>query len=402
MWVKNFRVPTFVIITSVLGLHIACEAPPEVDPTPDAPDVVDPDPIDPDPVDPDIDPVDPDPVDPDPVDPDPVDPDPVDPDPVDPDPVDPDPTIAEQCFSDMGGAVGPEYDQFNPTVASHCLGTDHQDISGVERVVFIGDSVTVGSPPTPRESSYRSQLADMLAAEFNLEAPGQLWRSYDFFNGTPGLQDSGDFSACAKWGARTDDLMRDGTQIEDCFPEDKRHLRTLVVMTMGGNDVAALTQDFAQAPYEDALAFTVEFIDLLEDAVTWLKEPGRFPNGVSVVFGNLYEFTDGTGDTSACPATGLASIAPGLGDFQPWDNPADLETLMIFANEQYMRIAAENDADMILMLETFCGHGYKNEDPSTRCYDPNDNERWFDLSCIHPNPAGHGQLAHMFFETITE
>ncbi|MEQ9323824.1 MAG: hypothetical protein RIF41_31965, partial [Polyangiaceae bacterium] len=58
-------------------------------------------------------------------------------------------TVAE-CY--QGAFVnplmgGPDYDQFMPVVDSHCLGTDHQDITNVEHVVFLGDSVTVSTPP---------------------------------------------------------------------------------------------------------------------------------------------------------------------------------------------------------------------------------------------------------------
>ncbi|MEZ4463912.1 MAG: hypothetical protein R3F43_05165 [bacterium] len=45
--------------------------------------------------------------------------------------------------------------------------------------------------------------------------------------------------SCAKLGARNDDFLRDGGQIPDCFPEGGSPKRTLVIFTMGGNDIAA-------------------------------------------------------------------------------------------------------------------------------------------------------------------
>ena len=57
------------------------------------------------------------------------------------------PLTVSQCFANAyvnAPAKGPNYDQFGPQVGSHCLGTNHQDIDKVERVVFLGDSVTVG------------------------------------------------------------------------------------------------------------------------------------------------------------------------------------------------------------------------------------------------------------------
>ena len=53
---------------------------------------------------------------------------------------------------------GPDYDQFEPIVGSHCLGTNHQNIEDVERVVFIGDSVTVGTPPQNPAEYFRYLL----------------------------------------------------------------------------------------------------------------------------------------------------------------------------------------------------------------------------------------------------
>ncbi len=57
----------------------------------------------------------------------------------------PDATVATRCFADIydPSIPGPNYDQFSPTVGSHCFGTNQQDITGVERVVFLGDSVPV-------------------------------------------------------------------------------------------------------------------------------------------------------------------------------------------------------------------------------------------------------------------
>lgn len=74
---------------------------------------------------------------------------------------------AAKCFEDdfvNPFMNGPNYDQFGPIIGSHCMGTNHQDITGVERVVFLGDSVTVGTPPTLSADYYRSKLAGAVAA----------------------------------------------------------------------------------------------------------------------------------------------------------------------------------------------------------------------------------------------
>ncbi|MEW5849887.1 MAG: SGNH/GDSL hydrolase family protein [Myxococcota bacterium] len=307
--------------------------------------------------------------------------------------------LAQRCFADIArdpSEPGPDYDQFNPVIGSHCNGTNHQDIQGVERVVFLGDSVTVGTPPTASGDYYRARLADMLAERFNLDAPSAAWKMSNPLSGVSGVMFSGDFASCAKWGARTDDLFRDNSQIADCFPTEERNKKTLVVFTIGGNDIAALTKDHAHSPYNEAYADVQEFVSLMRDAVTALKDPAQFPGGVYVMFGNMFEFTDGTGDVGSCPAASAAGFT------EPWDHPEDLASLVIWANEQFLKMAVDTGSDMIFMLEHFCGHGFNNEDPENRCYRGPNTPRWFDLTCIHPNPDGHDQIANMFMSLVTE
>ncbi len=246
----------------------------------------------------------------------------------------------DEVFSDTS-MITLDYDSFGPVIGSHCLGTNHQDIVGVERIVFLGDSVTVGSPPTLREQFYRSRLAEELSWHFALDPPGELWEMVNWFEGMSLSPFSGDFACCAKWGARTDDLLRDHSQIEDCFPEDERHKTTLVIMTIGGNDVASITQDGIDGvPVEEIWEETREFVGLMRDAVEWFYEdPTRFPGGVFVVFANMFEFTDGTGDTAACPAASLAGFGA------EWEDPDALAEMVIWANEQYMSIAVDNGKD---------------------------------------------------------
>lgn len=305
----------------------------------------------------------------------------------------------ELCFQEIRGdgtQLEPDYDQFNPTIGTHCSGTNHQDITGVERVVFLGDSITVGTPPTSDNEMYRNILADTLAARFGLSQAGALWKAVNLIDGTALFQEWGDFASCARWGARADDLMDDDTQVADCLPADKRNLNTLVIMTIGGNDLARLTKGFQEGkPIADLWTDTQTYMAQVRQAVAWIKEPGRFPNGVHVIYTNLYEFTDATGDTSACPAAGLAGYGDAVTD------PA-LEEMVVWSLEQYMDIAVQTQSDMLFLLESFCGHGYRRDDASGRCYRGPDAELWFDLTCTHPNPAGHRVIADMMMDVVVE
>jgi hypothetical protein len=310
------------------------------------------------------------------------------------------PVTASKCYEGVfvnGQSAGPNYDQFNPIVGSHCLGTNHQDITGIERVVFIGDSVTVGTPPTLAADYFRSQLADKLAQKFSILAPNQLWKTVNFIDGVSLLEESNAFASCAKWGARTDDLLMGDPQIPNCFGTDKLGKKTLVIMTMGGNDIASLTKDASNGATQMQLWNKAQtFVQHLRDAMVWFYTPGRFPKGVSVVFANNYEFTDGTADVQTCDVSGLAGFD------KPVPAPAELKEIMIWVNEQYMSIATEFKTDMIFLLEEFCGHGYENDNPQAPCYRGPGTPRWFDLTCIHPNPAGHDHITDMFMAVVNE
>jgi lysophospholipase L1-like esterase len=310
------------------------------------------------------------------------------------------PITVAGCYADdfvNPPMLGLDYDQFGPVVGSHCMGTNHQDITGVERIVFLGDSVTVGTPPTLSADYFRSQLADALAQTFGLDAPGFFWKSVNFFDGVANQQTDGPFSTCAKWGARTDDFLMGGGQIASCFPESTLEQRTLVVITMGGNDIASLTQDAIDGvPMDQLWVSTQGFVQRMQDTIAWIKEPGRFPNGVFVVFANMYEFTDGTGEVQSCDVSGLAGFD------EPVPAPDDLAAMVVWANEQYVRIAVDYQVDVIFMLEDFCGHGFERDNPAAPCYRGPGQEAWFDLTCIHPTPTGHDHIKDMFLAVVNE
>jgi len=56
----------------------------------------------------------------------------------------------------------------------------------------------------------------------------------------------------------------------------------------------------------------------------------------------------------------------------------------------------------VFLMETFCGHGFKREDPNLQCYRGPGAAMWFDGTCIHPNPAGHAVIADLIMDVIKE
>ena len=305
----------------------------------------------------------------------------------------------EWCFRDIlgnGSNPTPDYDQFAPVIGSHCRGTNHQDIQGVERVVFLGDSITVGTPPTSSSQWYRNQLAVSLSNRFNLKQPSWFWKNVDLFEGTSYDQESGDFATCARWGARTDDLLEDNSQLEDCFPASERDKTTLVVMTVGGNDLNNLQEGFQEGrTHSELWAQTEAYMALYREAMEWLTDdPSTFPNGVFVVSANLYEYTDGTGDVASCPAANLSGYS-NISD-------PELAEMVVWSMEEYMSVAVDTQTDMLFLLEQFCGHGYRRDDPNSPCYRGPNSALWFDDTCTHPNATGHSEIAKMVMGVVNE
>lgn len=287
----------------------------------------------------------------------------------------PGPPTLESCLGNGSGepmTFGPDYAAYEPVLGSHCMGTNHQDIEGIERLVYLGDSVTFGTPPTPVQDHYRSKLTERVLERFGPDV----------------IVDN-----CARNGARTDDfLLGTEAQLPQCFVEGPNAGKTLVVWTMGGNDISNWASNALAS--EDALLGADAAATLLDDAVAWLKEPGRFPDGVFIIFANPYEFTDATGDLRSCPASTFL-----LGDTMNW---IEGEAAVLRFQERHMEVAVSHGVDMIFTLERFCGHGYRRDDPEGRCYQGPDAELWFDATCIHPNSAGHAELTDMFMAVIDE
>ena len=285
-------------------------------------------------------------------------------------------TIRENCFPGLGDndAGVPQYDSYHPVVGEHCSGTDHQEIKGVEKVVFIGDSITAGTPPTPLQEVYRNVFAEQLKGEF-------------------GDIEVGD---CSQFGARTDDLLQEPhQQLITCFPEVEEKT-TLIVMTLGGNDLMKLLEDLRDGETQEQLEASLQgAMTLFDEGLQWISDekPVRFPNGVFVIFANLYEFTDGTGDLGSCPTASLLGM-----DVQA----PQMRQTYVEVNEYYMSLAVKHGFDMIFMLEHFCGHGFKADDPNNECYRGPGTEMWFDMTCIHPTPVGHAAISQMFMDVVLQ
>jgi lysophospholipase L1-like esterase len=288
-------------------------------------------------------------------------------------------SIQENCFPHVASNLESmaSYDRFAPTVGRHCAGTNHQTIEGVEKVVFLGDSITAGTWPTPEADYYRHLLTDQLTERF-----GDL-----------------EVVNCSEYGARTDDFLEHADrQITACFPElldgsDVEDKRTLVLWTMGGNDLLALGNRASAGEESSVLLGRIDqVVEYQRAAISFFQDQQEtlFPAGVDVVFTNNYEYTDGTGNFGSCPTADTFGF-----NFEVSSWALGYLTI----NEAYMQLAVDTQTDMVFMMEHFCGHGFYNEDPENGCFVP-ESERYFDPSCIHPTPEGHSALAELFDRVI--
>lgn len=287
---------------------------------------------------------------------------------------DPEATLYENCWSDIDPVAAgfPVYENFGVVAGRHCLGSDHQDIEGIERLVFLGDSITAGTPPTPSDQIWRAVFSEAMQARFGADL---------------------EIADCSRFGARTDDYANE--QLPTCFPapSDKR---TLVVGTMGGNDIFAAASTLLEGGgVESSLAVLDRAVRYQREAMWWFRDNAAlmFPNGVAVISANVYEFTDTTGDLSACP------MADQLG----FGGQADEVGFATgYLNAAWAEIAVETGTDVVFMQEEFCGHGFASTDPENPCYRGPEAEVYFDLTCIHPTPAGHGRLSEMFTAVVDD
>ncbi len=276
------------------------------------------------------------------------------------------PTYAT-CYPHILTHFGIDYDLLGAKVGEHCLGTDHQDIDAIDRVVFLGDSITAGGG-TSGSNAYAERLTVMLKERFG---------------------DDLQVDDCSQGGAVNSSLM--GSQIPNCFPgvEPKR---TLVILTSGGNDLVQLA--FQKPTFAAARPGIDVFVGQLRTALAFFADAERFPTGAHVVFANIYEFTDGTGMMDSCEFAAFAGLT-GM-----WDDGVQIYA---YTETEYMKAAIEYGADVLFLEEMFCGHGHNAADPEGPCFGfHDDSELWIATDCIHPNRAGHAAIADGFFAVVSE
>jgi hypothetical protein len=275
-------------------------------------------------------------------------------------PVDPEPDVPLDVAEEDDAPADVEEDGTTGFVDD--LGTNHQDITDVTRVIFLGDSITA-TPYFP--APWSDRIRDDLTA---------LWGS-DL-----------EFQNYAQWGARTEDMI--DAQITRIDTSSTK--KTLVLFTIGGNDALQVIGSDLTATLDH---MTNKYANL-ETIMDFLYEPTNFPGGIYVVFSDIYDPTDGEGDFTHC------GFGAGLEDWPISDELAGIWTGWV------LDMSVEYGADLLRLHHLFAGHGYNNTDTSNPYYcnmcEPDcPCPRWYDITCIHPNGDGHDALAGFFYDIIT-
>lgn len=134
---------------------------------------------------------------------------------------------------------------------------------------------------------------------------------------------------------------------------------TLVVMTVGGNDVRKnLDGDLEGELLQDAVARLREVDAFFDDAK-------RFPDGVSTYLATVYDPTDGAGKTKTC--------------FQKSPAPAGV---IVTWRDAYLALGRSAKIAVVDLHGLFAGHGVAA------------SESWF-ADCVHPNDEGHRKAADL-------
>jgi lysophospholipase L1-like esterase len=256
-------------------------------------------------------------------------------------------------------ALDPDVDSWSPPTAP---------LPSVERVVFLGDSITAGFGIDNPANTYPSLLVENADARWPEFAGDDLTTRY----GAPEVID------VSQSGAEVPNVLEQQIPALDAaLAADGNAGPTLVFVTIGGNDLLGALPNIAGLA--DQIAGDIE------DMALELTDPGRFPDGSLLLVTNIYEPTDGEGQADEC--------------FLGLDVSA-LEPVLDETNGNTRALAEELGFAWVDLRGHFTGHGWNHDDESIAAYHPDDPSRWLQSDCIHPNARGHHEIRRLFLAAV--
>jgi lysophospholipase L1-like esterase len=239
------------------------------------------------------------------------------------------------------------------------------------RLIYLGDSITDGSGASNGNLQYTALLQD--------NAP--KWSGFDEVDLSSTYPDGLDVIDVARGGATTSTMYSQqlsALENQLSFPASGE---TIVVFTIGGNDLQA-----ALNPLANAAQIVNDTIDNMRDIIDWFQDPSRFPDGVFIYATNVYEPSDGTGQADEC--------------FFGYDFESRMPELERY-NEEFGAMGEELGFAAIDLRGQFLGHGWNFDEDGIDAYDTEDPSRWMEDDCIHPNDRGHHEVRRLFHAAIT-
>ncbi len=241
-----------------------------------------------------------------------------------------------------------------------------------KRVIFLGDSITERYGASDDSQAYTALM---------VENDDQTWpdrEGDDLATLFPDLTEVVDVS---RGGATTDTVLSSQLGKLDTNMTLPAEGESLVVMTIGGNDIMGLMTS-GSSDYTEPLQ---DIQDNLREIVSTFQDPELFPDGAWIYVTNVYDPSDGTGQADEC--------------FYGLDLGHLMEPMQQ-TNDGYLALGQELGFSIVDMHGHFLGHAYNGDDPTNEHYTGDDYELWFYQDCIHPNDAGHNQIRRLFMSAI--
>ena len=238
------------------------------------------------------------------------------------------------------------------------------------RLVFLGDSITDGAGA----SSTSKQYVQLLQVNDSSAWPDA--DALDLETSFPGITEVIDVSF---GGATISSLQSQQIPELESILSLPASGQTIFVVTIGGNDAQQALNPFADA--DSIMTTALSKFDTMTD---WFLDPANFPDGAYLYAANLYEPSDGTGQ-SEC-----------FFGFNYSDRLSALEEM----NEGVYQMGMDKGFAVVDMWRHFSGHGFNSADSGVFGYDADDPTNWFANDCIHPNDRGHHELRRLFHAAI--
>ncbi len=178
--------------------------------------------------------------------------------------------------------------------------------------------------------------------------------------------------------------------LQQKLPKQDPDVLGIVVMTTGGND---LIHSYGRRPPREGAMFAATH----EQARPWIENfekrlramadllESRFPGGCQIFLADIYDLTDGVGDTSHA---GLP----------PWSEGLDVHRAY---NDAIDRCAQRRPTvHRVPIYRAFLGHGIHCTQFWRSAYCGDDPHYWFDVNLEDPNPRGYDAIRRAFLLEI--